>query len=201
MASPATFQAAGHLYAHEGVIVPSVTQSLTLAGIDDVSRIPRHHLERAAAIGTAVHSACHFLDDDDLELDSLDPKIVGYVLAYQRFKQEHNFTPRVIEQRGVSISPDGDLPYGFCLDRIGTIGGVELLLDLKTASRRQKWWSIQTAAYAQATNFNGPRFELHLAKDGTYKFNRHPNAGDFRDWLGALIVAHRKLADGAKLPR
>ena len=39
----ATFYAERHIYEHEGVVVPSVTQVLALAGIDDVSGIPLHY--------------------------------------------------------------------------------------------------------------------------------------------------------------
>jgi hypothetical protein len=197
----ATFRADGHVYEFDGVVVPSVTQAMQLAGLDDLSRAPRHFVERAGAIGTAVHQACHFLDECDLDLDSLDPLIVGYVLGYQRFKEQHNFEPVVIEQRGLSVDPFGGLPYGFCLDRIGTIGGVEILIEIKTASRRYDWWRIQTAAYASAVNFTGPRFEVHLAKTGTYKFNRHAQDGDFAEWDGILREATEMLANGAQLPQ
>ena len=196
----ATFTLIGHVYEFEGRIVPSVTQALQLAGLDDLSRAPRHYVERAGAIGTAVHQACHFLDEDDLDVESLDAKIVGYVLAYQRFKEQRNFEPLVIEQRGVSIDPYGCLPFGFCLDRIGTIGGVEILIEIKTASRRYDWWRIQTAAYAQAVNFTGPRFELHLAKTGTFKFNRHAKDSDFTEWGEVLNTATKMLAEGCALP-
>ena len=98
----ATFAAEGHLYQQDGVTIPSVTQVLALSGIADVSGIPLYRLERAAAVGTAVHAACHFLDEDDLDLESVHPEIVGYVLAYQLFKTDTGFLPRAIEQRGVA---------------------------------------------------------------------------------------------------
>lgn len=197
MASVAHFSPEGHVYSLDGKIVPSVTQSLTLAGLDDVSRIPRHHLKRAADIGTAVHEACHFLDEDDLDLDSLDPAIVGYVLGYQRFKQQRGFSPVVIEQRGVVST---GLPYGFCLDRIGILDDREVLLDIKTASRKQNWWGIQVAGYASAVEFKGERLAVHVTKEGDYKLIPHENAADFDAWEAALQIAHWKLAHGAKLP-
>src|ERR1700675_985366 len=64
------FTELGHIYrTDDGVIVPSVSQVLTLAGISDMSGIPQHVLDRARAIGTAVHQACEYLDQDDLDLD------------------------------------------------------------------------------------------------------------------------------------
>ena len=49
-AATATFREQGHEYQVEGIPIPSVTQVLTLAGIDDVSKIPFHNLERARVI-------------------------------------------------------------------------------------------------------------------------------------------------------
>jgi hypothetical protein len=195
----ATFTAEGHIYECDGVVVPSVTQVLTLAGIDDVSRIPLHYLERAAGIGTAVHQACEYLDQDDLDLDSVDSSIVGYVLGYQKFKQEHNFIPSAIEKRGIAET-DG-LQFGYCLDRLGMIGETEVLLDIKTASKKSHSWPIQTAAYADAINLGGTRYIVHVAKEGTYKLIEHEAPQDFEVWRGALQVAHWKLAHGGKLPK
>jgi hypothetical protein len=197
----ATFQSAGHIYQIDGKAVPSVTQALTLAGLDELAHVPRRFLARAAAIGTAVHQACEFLDQDDLDLDSLDPAIVGYVLGYQRFKMEHNFSIITIERRGVATDPTpGGLAYGFCLDRIGILDGKETLIDLKTATKKSASWAIQTAAYGEAVEFEGLRMAVHLTKQGGYKLIPHEEAGDFEQWHHALANAHWKLAHGAKLP-
>jgi hypothetical protein len=195
----ATFQAEGHLYQEDGVTIPSVTQVLTLSGIDDVSGIPIYRLERAAAIGRAVHEACHYLDEDDLDLDSVHPEIVGYCLGYQRFKEQTGFSPRAIEQRGIGES--NGLRFGYCVDRLGQFDGREVLLDLKTASKKQSAWAIQTAGYAEGVEHNGPRIAVHLAKDGSYKLVRHEDPSDFETWRAALTVAHWKLNHGGKLPR
>jgi hypothetical protein len=202
--STATFSEDRHIYESDGVIVPSVTQVLALAGIDDVSRIPLHHLQRAAGIGTAVHEACEFLDQDDLDLESLDPSIQGYVLGYQRFRAETEFKPAMIEHRTIG-DVDG-LKYGMCLDRFGELRGRVTLIDLKTASRKQDAWGIQLAAYAvglsDRIDFPGcQRVNVHLAKDGSYKLIRHEGDSDFEVWWAALRVAYWKLQHGAKLPR
>jgi len=196
MAAPATFEARGHVYRYEGRIVPSVTQVLSLAGIDELANVPRRCLARAAELGTAVHQACEFLDQDDLDLDSLDPEIVGYVLAWQRFKQEHDFAPVVIERRGIAV---GDRNYGFCLDRIGVIGEHELLVEIKTGTKPMPSWAIQTAAYAEAEEFDGARLTVHVAADGSYNLIPHPDPNDFKVWHHALEVAWWKLQHGAKI--
>lgn len=193
----ATFAAEGHLYQQDGVTIPSVTQVLALSGIADVSGIPLYRLERAAAVGTAVHAACHFLDEDDLDLESVHPEIVGYVLAYQLFKTDTGFLPRSIEQRGVAEA--GGLRFGYCVDRLGGLDGREALLDLKTGSKQQPSWAVQTAGYADALSHEGPRIAVHLAKDGSYKLVHHEDESDFTTWRAALQVAHWKLNHGGKL--
>ena len=200
MGSLGTFRAADHIYQLDGRTVPSVTQVLTLAGLDELARVPKRFLVRPAAIGTAVHLATHFLDDDDLELEALDPAIVGYVLGWQRFKLEHEFVPLIIERRGVSISPDGPA-FGFCLDRIGMLDGQEVLVDIKTGSKKYPSWAIQTAGYADAVNFEGARLSVHVAYDGTYQIVDHPDPGDFPIWRQALQLAHWKLNHGARIPK
>jgi hypothetical protein len=197
----ATFTADNHRYAVDGVAVPSVTQVLAISGLDDTTGIPLHYLERAAGIGSAVHKACHFLDEEDLELESLDPLIQGYVLAYQRFRAENNFEIELIEHRTIA-NVDG-LAYGMCVDRLGKLDGRTTVLELKTASKAQKWWGVQTAAYAVGLSdrydFPGlERVALHLAKDGTCKLIRHEDDGDYEVWWAALRVAHWQLGNGRR---
>jgi hypothetical protein len=187
------------VYREGEIVAPSVTQCLELAGIDDVSRVPLHYSQRAAAIGTAVHQACELLDQRDLDLESVDEEITGYVFAYQQFKEESGFVPLKIEERGVAT--DGELKFGYCVDRVGLLAGEMLLLDLKTASKKMPWWGIQTAGYADAIRHEGPRAALHLAKDGKYKLVTHNDDSEFEVWRGALRIAHWHLAHGRKLPR
>lgn len=205
MSAFATFEHAGHIYRDAaGIVVPSVTQAMALAGLDPYRHVPRRYLERAAAIGTAVHQATHFLDEGDLDLETLDQAIHGHVLAWQRFKVEEDFTPLEIERRGLCVDENGELAFGFCLDRLGMLKGEPALLDLKTPKKITKFmefcYGVQTAGYSRAVNFEGKRASVHLHDDGTYKLIPHDRAGDFRTWQNALELAHDKLAAGAKIP-
>lgn len=198
----ATFAAQGHRYELAGVPVPSVTQAMSMAGLDEYSGVPRRFLEHAAAIGTAVHQACEFLDQDDLDLESLDPAILGYVLSWQRFKQERDFVPLEVERRGISVGPNGEFPFGFCLDRIGVLAGEEILIDIKTAKKRSQYWAVQTAAYARGANFEGPRAAVQLDPQGAPgQLISYPHADDFAEWQRAIGTAHWKLSHGKKLPK
>jgi len=194
MSSSAAYQEHGHQYQTDGRSIPSVTQCLALAGLTDVSRVPPHILQRAADVGTAVHLACAYLDADDLDLDSVDPKIVGYVLAYQKFRCDSGFVPELIEHRAVGVSLG--LQYGFCVDRMGYVDGQRIVLDLKTSSKAYPSWRIQTVAYALGLDcFEARRAAVKLAKDGSYQLLEHPDrVNDARIWESALAIAHWRLA-------
>ena len=192
----ATFTEQTHSYERDGVAIPSVTQVLTLSGISDVSGVPVHILQRAADIGTAVHKATELLEEGDLDLDSLDPATVGFVRAYQLFREQQQWESEYVERRGVC---DGPLPYGFCVDRIGTSKDGRFLLDIKTSSKPQPSWAIQTAAYCSGIGISLPRAVVHLSKDGTYKIISHEDDSDFGVWESALRVAYWRLQHGTKI--
>ena len=196
-----TFQVDGHIYTDDaGKVVPSVTQVITLGGVDELACVPRRVLQRPGEIGTAVHLATRFLDEGDLDVHSVDPQIAGYVFSWNKFKIEYDFTPVVIERRGISVDPGSGLAFGFCLDRIGMMGEREALLDLKTGAEALASWGVQTAGYAEASEFDGPRMSVHLFEDGTTGLPiPHDEADDFAQWHRALETAYWRLAHGAKI--
>lgn len=197
----ATFTQHGHAYQVSGVAVPSVTQVLRLAGIDDVSRIPLHFLERARCVGELVHRACEFLDEESLDLASLDEPILGYVLGYQKFRAENCFQAEQIEYR--TIGESWGMRYGLCVDRVGRFGEEmnSYVVDLKTSSKAGQGWGIQTAAYAQGLGKFGDyrRLVVHLSKEGKYKIIRYEDAHDLQLWNCALELATWRMEHGAKL--
>lgn len=197
----ATFTELGHSYEVDGIVIPSVTQVLTLAGISDVSGIPAHILDRASAIGTAVHQACEFLDQDDLDLESIDPTIVGYVVGYQKFREEQKFVSELIEHR--IVAQRRGLSFGMCVDRVGHFEGSEapVVVDIKTSSKPQPSWALQTAAYADGLGYfhDYRRLVVHVTKDGAYKTIEHEEDGDEQAWESALTVAHWRIAHGTKI--
>lgn len=198
-APTATFTERGHVYRDGDLVVPSVSQVLELAGIDDLRGVPRHNVKRAAARGQAVHLAAQFLDQAKLDQHSVTPEIAGYVMAYEEFKRETGFHPIAIEERGIGAI--AELRFGYCIDRVGILFDRLAIVDLKTASKAFAWWAIQTAGYAAGIRHEGPRYSLHLAADGDYNLIRYDESEDFATWLSALRVARWKLAHGWKLPR
>lgn len=195
----ATFTERGHIYRDpDQVVVPSVSQVLELAGIDDLRGAPRHYVRRAAARGQAVHLATQFLDLGKLDEHSIAPEIAGYVMAYEQFKKQTGFHPIAIEERGIGAI--GALKFGYCIDRVGILFDRLAIVDLKTASKQYGWWAIQTAGYSDAIKHDGPRYSVHLGGDGEYNLIRYDEGEDFEVWLAALKIAHWQLAHGRKLP-
>lgn len=74
-----------HTYLYEGVILPSITQILSVKFGNKYDNIPREILENAARRGTAVHKAIDDYERQGIETDY--PELNGYKLL----KQEHGF--------------------------------------------------------------------------------------------------------------
>lgn len=168
------FDEVAHRYVVGGVERPSVTQVIYQAGLID----DRWWSEEARNRGKAVHIACHYLDEGDLDIESVDEAHRLYVRAWERFKADARFTPKLIEHR--IFHPT----YGYCgtLDRTGTIeGGATILLDIKTGLA-ERWHGIQLAGYANSFDKPGRfrRLTVLLRRDGTYKVHEY-SATEYRD--------------------
>lgn len=189
----ASYDPESHVYTQDGVQVPSVTAVLKLAGLSDYSDIPVNILEMAAARGTALHEATALLDQDNLDLDSVDPAIAGYLLSYQRWRESvEDWTILAIEQW--EIAGGGGRIYGRTIDRkFIEPGGRRWIVDIKTSSKKANWWRIQLAAYADRTDQG--RAVVHCFKDGSpAKFIEYADEKDFEVWEAALTIAHWRLA-------
>lgn len=174
----------------EGIRLPSVTQILTGTRMIDYSMIPASVLFAAQIRGTAVHEALHYLDDGELDQDTLDPAIHGYVMAYLAFKNQAQFTPALVEYRNWHRA----YRYAGTLDRMGTIlrsdGGVDLVvLDFKTGEV-QRGHALQLAAYTDCLPEPRKyrRMALQLSSDGTFKVHEFKQV-DFRRDMDLFLSA------------
>ena len=177
-----TFEPETHTYRDStGQVVPSVTQILKGAGLLDYSMYSG--AEYAAARGTAVHLACQYWDEGDLDYDGLDPEIVPYVDAWIRYREDSDFVPCQLEQMVWCASPR----YAGTLDRVGMVQGHQWLLDIKTGQPHPAT-ALQTAAYAEASGLLGltKRGAVYLRNDGTYKLEVHNN--HLKDWQNFAAV-------------
>lgn len=187
VAEPLTFDPITHAYTLDGLPVPSVTQILRGAGLIQYDADPAT-LEYARARGTAVHAACHYLAEGDLDERTVAPEISPYVDAYRRFLAESDFVCRHIEARVYSRVHR----YAGTLDRAGTIGEHSVLLDLKTGPP-ESWTGAQLAGYEIALRecegvTVDSRFSLHLKADGRYSIQEYHAPQVHRHFLAALAA-------------
>lgn len=188
------FDPESHTYWHNGAKVPGVTS--IIKELKDFSMVPPAMLAAAAARGTYVHTACEFYDQDDLDIESLDPDFRGYVEGWIRFRKETGFTPRLIEHRlfhPLHI-------YAGTMDREGDFEDEPAILDIKTSSGTlTAEVGIQLAAYQEAYIAQHPgnprptrRIAVQLREDGTYRLYQYRDQSDFAVFLSLLTVQRWK---------
>jgi hypothetical protein len=162
------FDPAAHVYRWGGKIVPGVTT--VLRGLHSMAGVPIEILEAAQQRGTDVHAACEFLDQDDLDEDSLTDQTRGYVSGYRRFLADCEPNYSGIEERVYHTV----LGFAGTLDRRGELtyqgARTQAVIDIKTSAQAYPIaWEPQLAAYAHAAGIPAVRrFTLQLRPDGTY---------------------------------
>jgi len=190
------FDVIEHRYTVDGRVVPSVTQILKAVGLIDYSFIPQAVLLEAARRGRLVHQALEYMDRDELDEESVDPQLAGYITACRRFYRESGFVVADIEKRVYNRL------YGYAgtLDRTGFLERTPAVLDLKTGLVLPGH-ALQLVGYAnclpQPRRFR--RIALQLNDDGTYRVHEYPAADferDTRAFLSAVCcVVWRMNAD------
>jgi len=91
------FDKAEHTYTVDGEVLPSVNEILQAVGVADYSMIPVADRDRYFTRGTYVHEAMQLLLRDDLDWDSVDESILGYVQAGDKFIRDTGFEMLVQE--------------------------------------------------------------------------------------------------------
>jgi hypothetical protein len=141
----------------DGTDVPHVTKILAETGVatdfEQVMIISRRHravVEDRRELGTVVHQACHYYDDNDLVWATLDPRVAPYVTAWQICRQNLGLVP-VHRERQVFHAAD---EYTGIFDGIFefTPGLLtkRILIDLKIGDPKNAGAKYQTAAYVAA---------------------------------------------------
>lgn len=194
-----SFNPATHQYRMDnGKVVPSTTQVMKLAGIGNMDHVAQEVLDRKSAIGSAVHKTCELFDLGE-PIEIREP----YAMAYLSFRKDSGFTPSLIEEAMV-VCVVG-MHYGMTIDRLGTLNGEEVLLDLKCSHTIGRHVGVQLAGYdmgLKANNYEGERkrLALQLKPDGSYKlydFTKYA-AQDDAAFLSALRLAYWKEANGVR---
>jgi hypothetical protein len=204
-----TFEPLAHRYTLDGVVVPSVTGVLQRSGLIDFSSIPPTVLEAARVRGTVVHTALHFINDGDLDIEQFYvdfAQYAGYVQAWVAFCAQRNFVPVLNEHRIASRRHQ----VAGTLDCLGTLDGVGVLLDFATGRAVDAAKNLQTAAYHGlalewaredpplaeffAQHPFSKRYAVELRKDATFTLEAYTEASDFREFLtlrSALAIVEK----------
>jgi hypothetical protein len=177
-----------HIYTVDGKHPPGVT---TIIG-DVYGRYP--YPEGAAERGHHVHLATQLYDEGDLDTDTLDPVVGGYLEGWKRFRDEMEFTPTQVEMFVYNET------YGYCgtLDRLGTFGDKpnnRVILDIKSGVP-EPWHSLQLWAYSLCLEEPHQRFAVYLSPKGKYKLIPYNNREDRSVWLSTVTVYRWRLKNG-----
>lgn len=179
-----TFNAEKHEYKLGDRILPSVTSILKDLGLINDA----HFTEYATDRGSKVHRACLYYDEGNLDNDSLDHELEGYLDAYCKFKR--NFpsfryitmeTPFHDEQLGFAGTPD----------RTGETLNEVFVLDIKTSSTPLRWIGLQLAAYMMLTKCP-IAYSLRLSPKGKWALDSWNDPNSMRAWKSALNLYNWK---------
>lgn len=201
-----TFDPGEHRYTVDSSPILSVTQVLEAANISDWSGVPDDILWAAQQRGTMVHRAAHYINQRNLDPETVDERIVGYVEGWKAFRRDHEFKvghsvrngknvihSELLVYRRITIDDkevvrrrESDLEIIGQLDAEGTVkknGAV--MVDVKTGDPTEAW-APQTATYVRAfspkARYTHKRLVVQLKKDGTYKLHWFPIRDFDRDW-------------------
>ncbi len=164
-----------------------MTECLKMCGIGVYpANVPLALIERAGAIGTAVHTACQFLDEGDLDNDTLDQTILPYVVAYQRWREQ--YAP---EWEGIELQIESqELRLAGTIDRVGMIQGERYIVDIKSQKAKAKHWGLQIAGYYLLDGKQAKRGILWVANDGSFKWLKYDDEREVAVFRSILEVSH-----------
>ena len=152
------FREATHEYFIGGKLVPGVTTVLKEAGLIDTT----FFTPEAALRGQHVHTACALWDKGELDTCALDPVLVPYLEAWQKFRKESGVTPAIIEEPFYSLEHS----FAGCVDRAWLDGKHWVIADIKSGPLPD-WLTLQLAGYSILVNaFSGMGVELR--DNGSY---------------------------------
>ena len=181
-----------HQYTLDGRPIPGISEILKSNGLMDTSFMTEDGRDR----GHAVHMACHFLDEGDLDYSTVDPAITGWVSAYQKFLLENKVTWRLIE------TPIAHAGFWFAgtPDREGSLNGRDAIVEIKSGAKNPVT-ALQTAAQEilmPPAKGMRDRIGLHLRKDGTYRLEHYDDLQDGQIFLSALTIFSGRKNNGNK---
>lgn len=183
------FRPGDHSYWMDGIRVPSATQILKLCGLIDST----YYTEESRQRGQAVHAACHYIAEGDLDVNSVHHPIKGYVDAYVDFAKTVRWLPTVCE------TPIFSEQYRFGTTPDQVIQSTFEICELKSGTM-MPWTALQTALQAIALfpkgYYKSRRFGVELHKDGTFRKELFKNVNDFTVAINCIGVAYWRIQQG-----
>lgn len=171
-----TFEPQGHVYRYDGRVVPSVSE--IIASCQSFVGIPPAVLQAAADRGTDVHLACELDDKGILDETSVADYVLPYLEAWRRFMREQQPTWSYIEEPMYHRLMD----YAGTPDRVGFIGELFVVADIKTVVQVHPVYGLQGEGYANLVEalegVRPTRMLVQLKNDGTYVVHEYINPFD-----------------------
>jgi hypothetical protein len=187
-----------HEYKYDGQIIPSVTQIIKDAGLSGIEGIPENRLLVAGLLGTAVHDACWYDDDGQLDPASIDAEVLPYLVQWRKFKADFSFLASKKEE----LLYHKKYRYAGRIDRIGEMmlssTPRSAIVDIKTGSK-QRSHAIQLTAYKELAKENGVLpakkqtacVAVYLSKE-SYNVKEYSVTTEFNVFLSALNIYNWK---------
>lgn len=182
-----------HVYRVDGRVVPGVSK--IIEPLRSWEGVPADVLDRAAALGTAVHLATYYDDRGTLDEASLAPEVAGYLEGWRRFRREKK--PTLIHREKFVYNPA--LRYAGQLDAEMILDGELTIGDLKSGVKHRVH-GVQIAGYALArkeeegwTHFPR-RVAIHLSPDGHYELEPYTRSSDYPTFISMLNLTHWRAA-------
>ncbi len=147
--------------------------------------------EESRVRGTHVHMGTHFIDEGGADWSTIRQEIFGYIMAYENFKKDWNFKPRLIELPLYHPL----LLYGVTPDREGLVqDGDPAIVELKSGALT---WVAQYQTAAQDLAIQAwekkptyrRRIGVKLLSDGTYIAKEYKDPRDYDRWKCAVVTA------------
>lgn len=198
-----------HEYYLDGQLRPSMTQILCEMGIVRFDGVPPFILEAARRRGSAVHALCHYLNEDDLDWESVDPAYLEYVNAWVACKLERRIVPLLCEHR---IASRRHRVTG-TIDILCEIDGDGWLLDYATGDPAQCAKHFQTAGYLMAAlewqdederlrevlarHRRWRRASVRLMRTGSFRFHEYTDTDDYKRMQVLIAAWHIRHEYGA----
>lgn len=180
-----TFDEDTHTYKYGDRIAPSVTQILgSLGFIEDEFFTLESQIR-----GKLVHKITELYDDDSLDMETVDPRLKGYLDAWIAFCNAVSFVPTMIEKRVFNAH----LFYAGTLDRKGVNGkGKSVLLDIKTGVPAI-FHAFQLGGYTLCEDAD-ELLTVYLKEDGKFRVEEHDKKKSIPGWLN--IVQTYNIREG-----